>query len=248
MKRYIHTLLLVTLCCLPSQAQQRKVENRPYTDLRPLHFGILVGSHVQDIELVNVGPVSLIQEDGTVSETVITADQDRYDIGLTVGVLAEARLSRHFQLRVVPALYFGNRHLAFRNYSSPADGAVPTVRYQDLKSIYVSSAIELLFAAPRFNNHRPYLLAGVNPMLNLSGKDDDIIKLKKGDVYAEVGVGCDLYFPFFKLRPELKFLFSLSNALDTKHADKLKDKQLLPYAKSVCEAHTKMIVLSFYFE
>ena len=84
MKRYIHTLLLVTLCCMPLQAQLRRVENRPYTDLRPLHFGILVGSHVQDIELVNVGPVSLIQADGTVSETVITADQDRYDIGLTV--------------------------------------------------------------------------------------------------------------------------------------------------------------------
>ena len=85
-------------------------------------------------------------------------------------------------------------------------------------------------------------------MLNLSGKDDDIIKLKPYDTFAEIGVGCDFYLPYFKLRPELKFMFSLINSLDTGHASKLKDANLIPYAKSVSEVQTKMIVLTFYFE
>lgn len=34
---------------LAVSAQDRTVENRPYTDLRPLHFGVLVGTHVQDV-------------------------------------------------------------------------------------------------------------------------------------------------------------------------------------------------------
>ena len=85
-------------------------------------------------------------------------------------------------------------------------------------------------------------------MLNLSGSDEAIVKLKKTDLYAEVGVGCDFYLPFFKLRPELKFLFGLTNSLDTKHADRLKDANLRPYANSISKARTKMIVLTFYFE
>ena len=44
-----------------------------------------------------------------------------------------------------------------------------------------------------------------NPMFNLNNSNDDYIKLKKTDLFLEIGVGCDLYLPFFKLRPELKF-------------------------------------------
>ena len=91
-------------------------------------------------------------------------------------------------------------------------------------------------------------MAGVNPMINLSGKDNDYIKLKRSDVFLEVGVGCDFYLPFFKLRPELKFMYSLGDCLDKKHADQVRDKNMLIYARSVSEAHSKMIALTFYFE
>lgn len=229
-------------------AQERKVENRPYTDLRPFHFGILVGTHLQDLEMVNIGPQQITAEDGTVTETLISTDQDRWDAGLTVGVLGEFRLNKTFQLRVAPSLYFGNRHLTFTSHTQTDAGARPPVRYQDLKSVYISSAFDLIFAASRFNNHRPYLMAGFNPMLNLSGRDDDIIRLKRYDAFAEVGVGCDFYLPYFKLRPELKFMFSLVNSLDTGHAGKLKDAALVPFARSVSETRSKMIVLTFYFE
>lgn len=45
---------------LAVSAQDRTVENRPYTDLRPLHFGVLVGTHVQDVELMNAGPQIIV--------------------------------------------------------------------------------------------------------------------------------------------------------------------------------------------
>ena len=67
-------------------------------------------------------------------------------------------------------------------------------------------------------------------------------------VFLEVGVGCDFYLPFFKLRPELKFMYSLGDCLDKKHADQVRDKNMLIYARSVSEAHSKMIALTFYFE
>jgi hypothetical protein len=248
MKKILSTLLVLATATLQAQAQGRAVQNRPYTDLRPFHFGILVGTHLQDIELTNAGPQTITFDDGTTRETTVTSDQDRWDAGLTVGVLGEFRLNTNFQFRIAPAMYFGNRHLTFTNHSQPDAEGHPTQQRQDLKTVYISSAFDLIFAAPRYNNHRPYLMAGLNPMLNLSGGGDDYIRLKKYDVYAEVGVGCDFYLQFFKLRPELKFLFGLTNSLDTNHPAQLRDKNMLPYAQSVSKAHTKMIVLTFYFE
>lgn len=248
MKRHCIILLTLLMSILPLTAQERRVQNRPYTDLRPMHFGILVGTHVQDLEFNNVGTQTIVHEDGSQTQALITTDQDRWDAGLSVGVLAEFRLHEHLQFRVAPALYFGNRHLFFHNHRLTDSTGRPLTQQQDLKTVYVSSALDLIFAAPRSNNHRPYLMAGLNPMLNLSGSDEAIVKLKKTDLCAEVGVGCDFYLPFFKLRPELKFLFGLTNSLDTKHADRLKDANLRPYANSISKARTKMIVLTFYFE
>lgn len=93
-------IALALTALLPVSAQERKVENRPYTDLRRFHFGVLVGAHLQDIELLNVGPKQYVMEDGSTAERTVTVDQDRWDPGFTVGVLGEARLSQTFQLRI----------------------------------------------------------------------------------------------------------------------------------------------------
>ena len=145
-------------------------------------------------------------------------------------------------------MYFGTRHLTFRNLTDLNAKGQPIENTQDLKSVYISCAFNLIAAAPRFNNHRPYLMLGINPMANLSGKNDDYLKLKGGDAYLEVGLGCDFYLPFFKLRPELKFMYGLSNSLDANHVKELRDKNTQMYANFAKEARSKMIALTFYFE
>jgi len=242
--KHMLTLIIALLAVATAAAQQRKVENKPYIDLRQFHFGVLVGTHLQDIELLNAGPQQIEQEDGTYAERLISCDQDRWDPGFNVGVLGELRLNTNFQFRIAPAMYFGTRHFTFYNHTDERMAE----EHQDMKTAYISTALDLIFAAPRFNNHRPYLMAGINPMINLSGKDTDFLKLKRYDMFVELGIGCDFYLPFFKLRPELKFLYSLTNALDTDHANHLRNREMLMYTNSVSKAHTKLIVLSFYFE
>lgn len=230
------------------RAQDQKVQNRPYTDLRSLHFGVLVGTHLQDLEFVNRGPQTITSADGTQVEQTIVTDQDRWDNGFTVGVLAELRLNTYFQFRVAPAMYFGTRHIMFHNLTQLDNNGNPTEKTQELKTAYISSALDIIAAAPRMNNHRPYVLVGINPMINLSGKNDDIVKLKSYDTYLEFGVGCDFYLPFFKLRPELKFMYGLTNCLDTKHVNQMRNGELITYTNSVTEAHSKIIALTFHFE
>lgn len=271
--RMIATLVL-SCTALASIAQERTVENRPYCDLRPFHFGVLLGTHLQDLELLNAGQITFSGENGQEVTSNVTVDQDRWDPGFTVGVLGELRLSTHFQLRMAPAMYFGTRHLTFHNLlqnneisgnngNNNSSGSLPSngnedgayndnpntneVR-QEMKTAYISCAFDLIFAAPRFNNHRPYIMAGLNPMMNLSGNKDEYLRLKKSDLFVELGIGCDFYLPFFKLRPELKFMYGLMNSYDKDYANKVKDKSMLPYTLAAKEAHSKMIALTFYFE
>ena len=68
---------LVTV--LSGYAQQRHVQHKPYIDLRPLHFGIVVGTHLQDIEFENVGLQTLVDEEGNVSERLIMTECDKWN-------------------------------------------------------------------------------------------------------------------------------------------------------------------------
>lgn len=242
-RKFILIIIAVTTA-ITAFSQERKVQNRPYTDLRPFHYGIYIGTHMQDVEFQNVGPVSVTDDEGNTTTSYITCDQDRMDPGFHVGVTGEFRLSENFQFRIAPAIYFGARHFSFKNINNDKTHE----EVQNLKSAYITSAFELIFAAPRLNNHRAYIFAGLNPTLNMTRKKTDFISLKPFQTFVELGVGFDQYLPYFKCRPELKFMFGLGNALDTNHPNELRDKNMISYAKSVSAAYTKMITLSFYFE
>lgn len=248
MRRIYLAILLTCTMLTVASAQDRTVQNRPYTDLRKFHFGLHVGTHLQDIEFVNVGPITLSNEDGTTYQSLVTLDQDRWDPGFNVGVLGEFRLSENFQLRIAPAMYFGTRHITFHNYNISDVEKTPIKETQGLKTAYITSAFDIIFAGPRFNNRRPYIMAGVNPMINLSNKDNDFLKLKRYDIFLEIGIGCDFYLPFFKARPELKFMYGLTNSLDTDHAKHVRDKTMLQYTNAVSKARSKMITFTLYFE
>lgn len=247
MKRQLCYLVMLVVA-LSAAAQERKPMNKPYIDLRPLHFGILVGTHLQDIEFENVGPQQGVLEDGTLVEQTIVTEADKWNPGFTVGVLAEGRLSSHLALRVAPTMYFGAKHLVFHNLTDLDREGLPRSFTQDLKNTYLTVPVNVKFTAERFNNYRPYIVAGINPMINLTSQDQDFIQLKRYDVMAELGFGCDFYLPYFKLIPELKFCYGLTDALNTGHASELSDMNKRIYTESVSKARTKMILLTIYFE
>ena len=216
------------------QAQTRKVMNRPYIDQRILHYGFLAGVHMQDIELVNNG---FTDEMGN----QWFADVPNYEPGFSVGVLAEARLSNHFAVRVIPTMHFGNKNITFRNHLNNER------QYQTLKSTYISVPVDLKISAERFNNYRPYVVAGVNPMLDLTVKKGRNLLTNRFDCYLELGFGCDFYYSFFKFIPEIKFAYGLTNIINGLRDD-ITDPSSLIFSKSVDKGHSKMIIISLYFE
>ena len=215
-------------------AQTRKVQNRPYIDQRRWHYGFLVGLHTQDYETVNSG---FVTEEGE----VWFADVPEYSPGFSVGVLGELYLNRYLALRLVPTLHFGDKKMVFREQTSGEEYT------QNLKSAYLSLPVDLKFSAERFNNYRPYVMAGVAPTYDFSVKKDRALLVKRFDCMLELGIGCDFYLSYFKLIPELKFCFGLNNML-RKRRDDLTDLSLQKFTDSLTGLHSRMIVLSFYFE
>ena len=245
----LYTLFIYIIAAAATlHAQERRVQNRPYTDLRPFHLGIVVGTNVQDLEFDNVGPQTLTLQDGTQMPSLVTTDQHNWDIGFNVGVLGELRISQYFAFRMAPQLYFGTRNITFYNHNRQGPTGAPLQEKQSMKTVYIGGNLDFIYAAQRFNNHRPYIMAGIAPMMNLSSKSSDYVQLKKSDVFLEVGLGCDFYLPFFKVRPELKFMYGLSNSLDKGHVSRIKDVNKLPYASATDKTRSKLFCLSFYFE
>ena len=138
-------------------------------------------------------------------------------------------------------MHFATKHLVFRDQVSGQK------QYQDVKSTYISLPMNIKLTPPRINNYRPYFIAGINPMYDLTVKDQENILLKPFNMFLEFGFGCDRYLPFFKFIPEIKFCFGLADILD-KDRSSLRDKSKEVFTRSVTKGKTNMIVLSFYFE
>ncbi len=236
---YIIGILWALLLMMPNpasvaHAQKRKVMNRPYIDQRKFHYGFLAGMHLQDIELEQNG---LKNEAGD----QWFCETPSYEPGFSVGILGEFYLTKYLGLRIIPTLHFGTKNLTFRNETNGDR------QYQTIKSTYVTIPVDVKFAAERFNNYRPYVMAGVTPALDLTVKKQKQYLLRQTDVYLEAGLGCDFYLPFFKFIPEVKFMYGLSNVINKKRSDITDETQLI-FTQSVNKAQSKMIVFTFYFE
>lgn len=233
--RYILTLLLTFALTLSVSAQRRVVQNKPFIDERKWHYGFHIGIHDQNLKLLNNGFID------PASGAQWMAENDRQNFGFSVGVLGDWRITRQIALRLSPGLHFGSKYLTFRNQ---ADG---DIRTQDFQSSFVAVPLDLKVAAPRFNNYRPYLVGGFTAMYDMTSHRGEMLSTTPLQAYVQVGLGCDFYLPFFKLNPELKFYFGLSNVLRRSRPDLTEPAQLV-FTQSIEKATPSMVVLTFYFE
>jgi hypothetical protein len=190
--------------------------------------------HLQDIELEQNGFVNEVGDQWF-------AETPNYEPGFSVGILGEFYLTKHLGLRIIPTMHFGTKNVTFRNETNGDK------QYQTIKSTYFTVPIDIKFAAERFNNYRPYMIAGVAPSLDLTVKKQKQYLLTHTDIYLEAGFGCDFYLPFFKFIPEVKFMYGLTNVLNRNRSD-IRDESELIFTQSVNSAKSKMIVFTFYFE
>lgn len=135
--------------------------------------------------------------------------------GFGVGFITRYRLTEHLEARFTPLLIFGDRGLTY-TYVNPADNVTKT-----LSPTTIDFPLLLKLKSDRIDDFRAYVIGGLKYSYALGAENSDgnvalidrTVKNLTGYESYEFGIGCDIYFEYFKLSPELKFSNSFGNIL-----------------------------------
>lgn len=227
-KRLVFTLLIG----LQLYTTASKAQNSYHGDDKILHFGFSLGLNTMDFGITP----SLMNIDGQVYQS----DVSTLKPGFSVGIISDLLLSRHLNVRFTPTLHFGERELSYSPTLSPI--IVP--------SVPISVPVYLKYSSERYGNLRPYLIGGGGVYFDLGRDNDNPVQLKMFDPFVEFGVGCDIYFSFFKLAPELKFALGMNNMLtplDQRDTGLLKESDKV-YTQALSKLTSRLVTLTFNFE
>lgn len=108
--------------------------------------------------------------------------------------------------------------------------------------------VDLKYSALRHHNVRPYVVGGVMGVLDVSKRRREQLQFNSTDAMLTIGFGCDIYLPYFKFCPEVKFCFGLSNLIKRDRPDLEDDPTMQAFTNSIGKAKNNMMVITFYFE
>ncbi|YCN32896.1 porin family protein [Parabacteroides sp. APC149_11_2_Y6] len=235
MKRFTFILYCFLLIVpLYVTAQRSNHKNLPYVDYRYFHLGFHIGCHMQDLVLTNTG--------GATDGEIWFAEVSFYSPGFSVGLVSDMYLNPSFNLRFIPTLHFGSKNISFVCREEGNKVFTTTIR-----SNYLSFPLNIKYNAFRIKNYRPYLTGGIYGAFDIGRKEEDIILLAKMDWGIELGFGCDVYLPFFKLCPEIKLNIGFADLLIRKEGLQT-DKERIKYTNALSKATSRMITFTFNFE
>jgi hypothetical protein len=231
--------ILVAICILliplNLSGQKQKPKNKSWYDDKLLHFGFSLGLNTMDFNI-------------TPSQTYLAIDSlypevSRLNPGINIQIVMDLHPVNHFDIRFLPGVSFGQRNV--RYYKN----GVLVNKQQRLESSFIEAPVLLKYKGDRLNNVRPYLVTGLNFRFDLAGKkefDEDkpiYIRLKRPDLYYELGAGLDFYLTWFKLSIELKMSNGLFNIIANESASGHEQ-----FRNSIEKMKSQMWIVAFHFE
>jgi hypothetical protein len=227
----IYILFATFIICSTAVAQgTHNVDDKPY------HFGFLLGFNTMDFGLQS--------SDYEIDGKHYNDDVSNLKAGFTVGIISNLKLHRFWDFRFTPTLHLGERELTYKLSGENKTTSV------SITSIPICFPFYLKYSAERYNNIRPYLIGGIGCYVDLGRNKEKAVLLRPFDVYFEVGMGCDIYFSFFKLAPELKVAFGNTNVLTpfSERDSGMLSEQDKFYSLGLQKLNSIMITLAFNFE
>lgn len=215
--------------------QKQKPKNESWYDEKLLHFGFSIGFNSMDFKIT---PSQAYLETDSIYPEV-----SRLNPGINIQVVTNLRPSRYMDIRFLPGVSFGQRNVRYyRNQ-------VIYNEQQKIESSFLEFPLLLKYKGDRLNNVRPYVIGGLNYRYDLAGKkefDDEkpvYIRLKRSDLYYEMGAGLDLYLTYFKLSVELKMSNGLRNVIVNDAASGHPE-----FRNAIEKMKSQIWILAFHFE
>ncbi len=249
---FIAFLLILVSSAIDSHAQKRKVLNLPAYDENQYHFGFILGINHMLFSVKTVDDVASIKWSADQSPDLFGDSLYVYSVtstptpGFSVGILANLRLAKYVDMRFIPTLSFGERHLNY-NVLRYRNGEPLFVELRkSITSTIIEIPLEFRYKSKRLNNFRAYVLGGMKYSLDLAsqkkGKNNNNtsnVKLERHDFSLEIGAGTEFYTTYFKFGIEAKMGYGFRNlVIEEDHM----------YSGSLESLKSKVFLLSFTFE
>lgn len=130
--------------------------------------------------------------------------------GFSVGFITDLRLTRHLNLRFTPGLDFSWTFIDYKYYNMDEEGKRKEKKFNTpIKSIPFVVPVQLKWSADRESNYRPYVIGGVGIGYDFGTHVTQNVIPQPLTTFLQIGFGCDFYFSWFKLCPELKYQLGL---------------------------------------
>lgn len=132
--------------------------------------------------------------------------------GFSLGFIVNYRLHEVLDIRLTPKVAFYEHELRY-NFTD-------NTSVQELvETTMVEFPVLLKYKSMRRGNIRMYMIGGVKPGIEASGKKEienttTSLEVNNFNLSLEAGIGFDLYFPLFKFSPEVRFSRGLTDVLD----------------------------------
>lgn len=204
MKKRIVIFCLLSLITTSIFAQRERVLNLPNFDNRKFHYGFYLG--------VNKNDFKVAYQLGSINNPEVIVEPY---IGFNVGLIADLRINDNMNLRFEPGLVSNNKKLIFNHISGNV-----AQREREAGNTYLHLPLVLKLSVNRMNNIRPYVLGGVSYDYNFSSNeknaDDNFFgqfRQNANVLMYELGIGVDVYLPYFKFSPSIRGMFAITNEL-----------------------------------
>jgi len=205
--------LLSLLGSLSASAQKythkKVIENLRDFDKKTMHFGFALGVNIADFGIEND-----LSQDPELLGLVVERQS-----GFSIGTVADYHILPELNARFLFALSFAQRNL---NYTYNRNGETSVVT-KPVESTYLDFPLNLKYRSLRYNNFAAYIIGGGLYQLDLASKagvnnqgasaGQQVIKIARNTVSAQVGVGFDFFLEYFKFGTEVKMSYGLGNIL-----------------------------------
>lgn len=216
-------------------AQKEKPMNKSWYDDKALHFGFSLGFNSMDF---TIDP----KFDSYIADSLYP-EVASLSPGINIQIVVDYRPATYLDIRFLPGVSFGQRNVIFYKNQAVYD------EQQKIESSFLEFPLLLKYKGMRLNNVRPYLISGLNYRVDLASKkeysaDEPIyLRLKRNDLYYELGAGMDFYLPYFKLSVEIKRSAGLSDILVHDAAP-----GYTQFADAIDRMTSQIWVIAFHFE
>ncbi len=237
MTKRLLTILFTALLALNATAQ-----NNPYVDDKLVHFGFSLGLNLMTFGVTD----SEVPIEGEVYHARVSSLMP----GFSVGFISDLRLCRYLNLRFCPGLSFSQRTLSYVTESgAPVRSKSGQFRDKiDILSIPITIPLYLKFSAAREKNYRPYVIAGGGFEYNVYRDAEQPVMLKGPDYFVELGVGCDIYFRWFKFCPQISYKIGFANVFTPADQNIYLTPDNRFYSTALSKLTSRMLCITFNFE